>query len=320
MQEEQSYLYQILGGEAVLYRVYGTVSAVWIPERIGEYPVTAVGAYCFSDRNRVPDDVLAYPDALEHLCDSQWSDRRELAGDYIERVVLPDSVQRIDNAAFFGCRKLSAIEMGSGPLTIGSDVFNNCSRLRRIRVRGSVCGASGARQMLGRISWEVEVEFQDAVLLYPEYFETYDTIAPAHIFGLNIEGEGFRARQCFRGDIVDFAAYDDIFGKACAEENVTTLGRMSLDRLMMPVSLSDSSRLAYEAFVKAHADEILCDCVSKKEQTQMEWLCRGQYADSQAVDAAIALAVQAGWSGGAASLLEWKHRFYAKKKENRYEF
>ena len=52
----------------------------------------------------------------------------------------------------------------------------------------------------------------------------------------------------------------------------------------------------------------------------MEWLCCGLYADSQAVDAAIARAVQAGWSGGAASLLEWKHQFCAKKKENRYEF
>ena len=93
-----------------------------------------------------------------------------------------------------------------------------------------------------RLRWEAE--FPDAFLLYPEYYERYDTIAPAHIFGLNIEGEGFRARQCFRGDMIDFAAYDAIFGKACAEESVTTLGRMSLDRLMTPVSLSESSRLA----------------------------------------------------------------------------
>ena len=320
MQEEQSYLYQVLGGEAVLYRVYGAVSSVWIPERIGEYPVTAVGAYCFSDRNRVPEDVLAYPDVPEYLCDSRWSDRRELAGDYMERVVLPDSLRRIDNAAFFGCRKLAAIEMGSGPLTIGSDVFNNCSQLQSIRVRGSVTEPSGIRHIVSRISWEVEVEFPDAFLLYPEYYERYDTIAPAHIFGLNIEGEGFRARQCFRGDMIDFAAYDAIFGKACAEESVTTLGRMSPDRLMTPVSLSESSRLAYEAFVKAHAGEILCDCVKKRERERMEWLCRGLYADSQAVDAAIARAVQAGWSGGAASLLEWKHRFCADKKKSRYEF
>lgn len=314
--------YQVVGEEAVIYRLYGTLPVVLVPEYIGEYRVSAIGAYCFSDRKHVPEDcsVFSCSEGTKDIS-TTWKERsHELAGEYIEQVVLPDSIRRIDNAAFFGCRKLVSLEIGNGALTIGSDVFNNCSQLKKLRVRGAASEPSGIRHILSRVSWELEVEFEDAMLLYPEYFETYDTIAPAHIFGLNIEGEGFRARQCFKEESVDFAGYDAIFGKACAEESVTTLDRMALNRLMLPVQLSESSRVAYEKYVKEHAGDILCDYVRKKERGRMEFICENQYAGTGDIERAVSEAVQANWSEGAASLMEWKHQFYESGKKNRYEF
>lgn len=38
----------------------------------------------------------------------------------------------------------------------------------------------------------------DSSIFYPEYNGGYDEVGPAHIFALNIEGEGFRMRQCFK--------------------------------------------------------------------------------------------------------------------------
>lgn len=68
----------------------------------------------------------------------------------------------------------------------------------------------------------MEVTFQgktgQTAVFYPEYYENYDEIAPAHIFGRSIEGEGFRARQCFKEGVPDLSQYDTIFPKACAEE------------------------------------------------------------------------------------------------------
>lgn len=314
--------YQAAGEEAVIYRLHGTLPVVKVPEYIGEYRVTAIGAYCFSDRKHVPEGVLFYPEEgmggfrKENLGETT----HELAGEYIEQVVLPDSVRRIDNAAFFGCRNLSSLEIGNGAMSIGSDVFNNCSQFKKLRVREMASEPSGIRHILSRVSWELEVEFQDAMLLYPEYFEIYDTIAPAHIFGLNIEGEGFRARQCFREESVDFAGYDAIFGKACAEESVATLGRMALNRLISPVQLSESSHVAYEKFVKEHVGEILCHCVRMRERERMEFICKNQYAGAEDIECAVSEAARANWSEGAASLMEWKHRFYENGKKNRYEF
>lgn len=53
--------------------------------------------------------------------------------------------------------------------------------------------------MLSRIYSEIEVTYIKeekviAKVLYPEYSEVYDEIAPAHIFGRNIEGEGFQGK------------------------------------------------------------------------------------------------------------------------------
>ena len=89
---------------------------------------------------------------------------------------------------------------------------------------------------------------REAVLFYPEYFESYDEIAPAHIFGRNIEERGFRARQSFLNGAVDFVQYDTIFPKACAEENDKTLQKIVTDRLLYPVDLKEVAREIRDIF------------------------------------------------------------------------
>lgn len=299
--------------EAVIYRMYGSSPIVAVPERIEDCPVTAVGAYCFSDRNRMPEDVRCTGREFSQP-------ERELAGDYIQEAALPDTIRNIDNAAFFGCRNLTLLEIGRESMSVGSDVFNNCSRLRTLRVRARAGQATAVRHILDRISWEIEVLFEDAAILYPEYFEIYDTIAPAHIFGLSIEGEGFRARQCFQNDVVDFSAYDDIFYKARAGESVSTLGRMALNRLMTPIHLAKRHEQEYENYVRANSGDLLFDNIKKRDLARLEFICVHQYADASGLERAACQAARDGWAEGAASLMEWKHQYYSVHKKNRYEF
>ncbi len=307
-------------GEAALYRAYGRSPVVKVPESIEDNKITVIGAYCFSDKNRVPAGVretILMPDRGGAQAEKRI---RELSGDFPERICLPDSIQKIDNAAFFNCHMLRELEIGSGSLTIGSDVFNNCTQLKKTIVRGSVRKTSGIRQVLDRISWDMEVGFQDARVLYPEYYESYDTIAPAHIFGLSIEGEGFRARQCFREDVVDFPAYDEIFTKACAEESLKTLACMSLNRLMAPFDLSEKKRTVYENYVRENSEQILCLLVQRRELERMGFICRNGLTQAPVVDIAVQKAVSEDWSEGAGSLMEWKQMFFAVDKKKRYEF
>ena len=81
------------------------------------------------------------------------------------------------------------------------------------------------------VSFEQEDGEREAVLLYPEYYESYDEIGPAHIFELNLTGEGFRARQCFKDGVILLNAYDEIFPQACVEESAEVLIPMAWNRL-----------------------------------------------------------------------------------------
>ena len=167
------------------------------------------------------------------------------------------------------------------------------------------------------------MQFDDAVLFYPEYYEGYDTIAPAHIFGLNIEGEGFRARQCFREGKVDFEAYDSIFEKACAEENDRVLMHMAMDRLMTPIGLTEKNRLRYEKYLVSVPEKIFEICLKNRK---LEWLkyyvnsvLAGDKIETTVKEKALVTYVQQDWTEGAAVLLAAGRKKEGGKKA-RYEF
>ena len=134
----------------------------------------------------------------------------ELAGAYITRVTLPEGIKKIGNFAFYNATELAELELGSGIDTLGSDAFMNCRSLSRLLLHADPGQKTGLRLLLAQLSSDLEVALSGengvwAKLLFPEYYESYDEIAPAHIFGRNIVGEGFRARQSFREDVLDFA-------------------------------------------------------------------------------------------------------------------
>ena len=302
---------------AVVHEVRSDSPEITLPETVEGRDLVAVGAYCFSDRKREKTTqdgnivVIGEPSA------------HPAQGDFVEKISLPDAVGRIENAAFFNCKKLEYLETGKRIREIGSDVFNNCGALHRLRIRGRAGEETGARQLLARISWDVEVQFDDAVLFYPEYYEGYDTIAPAHIFGLNIEGEGFRARQCFRDGKVDFEAYDGIFEKACAEETDRVLVHMALNRLMTPLGLTEKNRLQYENYVVSVPEEIFEICLKNRN---LEWLSfavnsvlTGDKIEKSVKEQALLNYVQQDWTEGAAVLLAAGQKREEGRKA-RYEF
>lgn len=59
-----------------------------------------------------------------------------MCGNFLEELTLPDSLQVVGSCAFYNCRKLRLLTVGSSSLTVGSDVFLNCFALETIRVQG----------------------------------------------------------------------------------------------------------------------------------------------------------------------------------------
>lgn len=339
------------GGGARLLRVCGQSGAVCVPGQLEGHPVREIGAYCFADRAKrlefqkrtvctissgeqgSPEDFSVglyagdgHARGAESELPMERAELRELSGDAVERVLLPDCVEKIESYAFYRCRNLVDISVGSTLRAVGGDAFMNCHRLHMMTVRGGWKAAGGIRQILTQITSDMEVRFAaadgtQARLLFPEYYESYDEIAPAHLFGRNIEGEGFRARQCVREGALDFALYDTIFPKACAEEREQTLCRLAMNRLQYPVELGEAAEAQYAAYVREHAHAVCRAAVAAEDEAPVWFLCRQGLLAAEELDACIRLATEQTWVRGAAGFLRAKEQFFAQRPaDERYVF
>lgn len=284
-------------GTARLLGVCDMPGELVLPEKIEGLPLTEVGPYCFA-KNK-----------------------------YLERVVVPDSVKKIERMAFYNCTGLKELELGAGLAELGGDAFMNCHSLHQLKVRCGAKEASGVRFVLRQISSDLTVHFmgeteeESAVILFSDYYESYDEVTPAHLFGRNIEGEGFRARQCFKDGVFEYVRYDGIFGKACAEENEKTLCEMSMNRLRYPVELTDDARSQYEGYVKEHLDAICGNAVRNRDMSVLDFLCKSKLAEPVDLDKCARLAAECEWAEGGAFILRLKGQYFAPaSRTSRYAF
>lgn len=319
------YLWQCMSdGTARIMRVYAPNGAIVIPEQLDGHSVVEVGAYCFSDVDRLSDVPIRETEIRNREADSERFTL--IAGSDLESLVLPDSVVEIKDFAFYNCRKLRKIQMGRKTRKIGSDIFMNCSSLQKIEIRCGVEEASGAAVILQQIATEIVIHFMgspqasEAKLLYPEYSESYDEIAPAHIFGRNITGEGFRARQLLENGVVQLERYDSILDKVAVEESRLTIGRLALFRLLYPIGLRQEKRMEYERQLRLHAMETAQYYIDLRDMNTLQEMCKRAYLQGETLDGAIQYCISKDWSEGSASFLDWKQRYGMIDRRKRYSF
>lgn len=377
MKQKNQFLWQKTEhGEARLLRVFGDYPLVELPKEIEGHRLTEIGAYCFSQKEHLPREDVLSSGFLES--DSEGDIRQQvqayhpICGDYVEAVILPDTIEQIGTCAFYNCTNLKTIEIGKKLQQVGSDAFMNCRMFTQLKIRANIVDKTGLRLILNQISSKLEVHFtgakskelgnyqesekpkemgnyqelekskelgnyqeseksqelrncqepedEKAVIFYPEYTESYDEIAPAHIFGRNIVGEGFRARQCFADGVLDLESYDKIFEKACQEEEVETLFRLAWDRLQYPVSLKEERREKYDAYIREHTDFGADYFLKKRDLASLERLFEENKLSDAKQSEIVVKAAELEWIEGTAALLKIRQRRTAPSAAEKYEF
>lgn len=306
-------------GTLVLLSSYGE-NGIVRPAQPKEGVFSEIGAYCFAPQKGVlvPDDRPKQK--LSLLC------RQE--GDFIDEVILPDTIQKIDSYAFYNCRKLRKLILPSTVQELGSDVFMNCALLSQLKLVGDVRKRSCLRQILTQLKNSVEVSFigggEEAVFFFPEFFEGYNEIGPAHIFELNISGEGFRMRQCFSDGILQPAQYDAAFVAACAEEPVANLCQIAWNRLTFPYALLQEHARMYRSFLlenEKHAAKALLKAASYEKahlhKILYALISQGCFSAEQ-VDGMVEACSKAGQVETAVCLMKWKEQFLQRRGTERY--
>lgn len=327
MTEERAYRFlwqKTEDGNAKLLRAFCEVPKLVLPERIEGCLLTEIGDYCFAEAEHLPKEgVLTTSVGV----DAEEAEDRlaPFFGNYPEVIRLPESVRKIGSLTFYNCGNLKELTVGKNLGEIGSDAFMNCRKLKDLVVTADVREKTGLKQILAQIQWDITVSFWykgnvRAKIFYPEYQEFYDEIAPAHIFGRNIEGEGFRARQAFLEGVIQPAQYDKIFPRACVEENEDTLVRLAAARLFYPVDLKENEQNRYEAYVREHSFYLAKRLIRERDLEQLKFLCERKFLAGEALNEAAAFAAETAWTEGAASLLTWKKEFDEERKKERYTF
>ena len=311
-------------GNARLLRAFCEVPDLVLPERIDGCLLTEIGDYCFAEAEHLPGEGVR---VFSAGVDEKETEGRlaPFSGNYPEVIRLPESVKKIGSLAFYNCGNLKELTVGKNLCGIGSDAFMNCRKLKALIVMADVREKTGLKQILAQISWDITVSFLcggniRAKIFYPEYQEFYDEIAPAHIFGRNIEGEGFRARQAFSEGVVQPAQYDKIFPRACVEENEDTLVQLAAARLLYPVDLKGTEQNLYEAYVREHSFSLAKRLIRERDLEQLKFLCERKFLAGGVLNEAAAFAAETAWTEGAASLLTWKKEFDVERTKERYTF
>ena len=350
----------LAGGAARLVRVYGGEPCAVLPGAVpgpegGEWPVTELGDYCFSEKPRGlpgPEKTCRYEQAEDGTlrltrafgrevsgrarysfdfdapaASAQDDDLHPVCGNFLEEVSLPDSLRVVGSCAFYNCRKLRRLSAGAGELTMGSDVFLNCFALEDLIVRAAPEQPTGLFALVGSITeavralfWPVEEASPRAGLWYPAYWEDIEE-TPAHILLHTFSGQGYHYRQCFLENRLLPAEYDAIFPQGHDADDAAVMAMLCFDRLRWPWQLSAAAQGAYRDFLKANTGRVLTRLLKAQDMEGIKALLALDVMDADAFAEGAALAAKADNAGAAALLADAEHKKrVAAPQKKRYDF
>ena len=342
---------------ARLIRVYGDEPCIAVPGEVpgpgGEkWTLTELGDYCFSEKLRdlpAADALCRYEvggDGAVTLTrafgraltgrrryDLDFGDAPEetdlhpVCGNFLEEAVLPDGLQVIGSCAFYNCRKLRLLTVGTGSLTMGSDVFLNCFALETIRVQAGPEEPTGLFALVNNITEAVRAEFCPAgtaaplaALWYPAYWEDIEE-TPAHILLHTFSGQGYHYRQCFLENKFLPAEYDAIFPQGHDADDANVMAMLCFDRLRYPWQLTEAAAGHYRAFLAANTGRVLARLLKAQDNDAVRALIALDVLDKDGFAEASALAAKAGNAAAAALLADAEHKKYVPQpKKQRYDF
>ena len=299
-------------GSVEILRCYGSDPRIVLPGQIDGRTVTAVAAYAFSDRKTSEEaEVLEY-ETEDHRLFREGE--RLLAGELVERVELPDTVERIGRYIFYGCRNLRALRFSDRLRDIGSGAFTGCRGLRRLDVELTKGKKTCVKEILGDLWQRIDVTFwrngTESKLVFPEHYEEAVENTPARILFTQHHGSGNNYRQCFYDREMDFRKYDSLFYLARVQEKTGVLTDLVFARLMGPEELAKEAEAGYEQFVREREEEILSFLTDRGDMEKLREISSRSLWEREALEHAIGYASEQKQGEVLSFLMNEKQKFF----------
>lgn len=161
----------ITDGNTVAYSVKSVISnesRIFVPSEYNGLPVTGIDPYAFYGCDRLKSVTLCdgiktigesafakcenlksiFVDSVESWCNISFANMAAnpmyfatefyAGGKLVSNLVIPDSVARIPDFAFYECENIKSVETGKGVTAIGSSAFYGCTALESVKIGGKV--------------------------------------------------------------------------------------------------------------------------------------------------------------------------------------
>lgn len=312
--------YRIINDGIEIVRCFGADPALELPEKIDGRPVKRMAPYAFSARkDREDEDVLIFETDEERMFSGE---EKLLAGEALESVRLPDTMEEAGRYLFYGCRNLRELHFSDRLKNIGSGAFTGCRSLSSLYVRLLDGDRSCVSDILGDLWQRIDVTFykdgKEARLVFPEHYEEAVENTPARILFTQHHGSGNNYRQCFYNKEIDYRKYDSLFYLARAQDDVNVISDLIFARLMYPEDLTKEAQKAYEDYVREHALPVAEHLADTEDLAALkEFSARGLWT-REALTGAVHYASGQGKRAVLAFLMNEKHRLYSERKK-KYE-
>lgn len=307
--------YRIRDNYIEIVRCFGNDPKVALPERIAGLPVRSVAGYAFSARKQEEEtDVAEYETEDEFLA---VGESHLLAGNEIEEIVFPDTVEEIGRYIFYGCKNLLRLEFSDSLTRIGSGAFTGCGKLSGLKVHLYQGKKSCVKEILGELWQRIDVTFCERMsedentlitgrgdkkmgvlkvgrLVFPEHYEEAVENTPARILFTQHHGTGNNYRQCFYERELDYRKYDSLFPLAAAQDSVDVLADLVFCRLECGQELTEKNRQMYEMYIRENLSPITKYLLEQDRRKWIELISERRLWSRAALDEAIEWSAAAG--------------------------
>ena len=327
--------YRIINDGIEIVRCFGTDPEIAVPEEIDGRPVKRMAPYAFSARYtrqadavpaRADDDIFIYETNEDRMF---RGDEQLLAGDLVESVKLPDTMEEVGRYIFYGCRNLKVLWFSDRLINIGSGAFTGCRRLSQLHVRLLDGTRSCVPEILGDLWQRIDVVFYEgcgneergkisARLVFPEHYEEAVENTPARILFTQHHGSGNNYRQCFYNKEIDYRKYDSLFYSARAHDKTGVITDLVFSRLMYPAGLTEEARESYEAYIRKYALPAAEHLTDTEDMAALREFSARRLWSEEALNGAIGYASEQGRREVLSFLMNEKHRLFPGRKK-KYE-
>ena len=312
--------YRIIDNDIEIVRCFGTDPEIVVPEEIDGRPVKRMAPYAFSARkDREDEDVLVFETDEERMFSSE---EKLLAGQTLESVRLPDTMEEAGRYLFYGCRNLRELHFSDRLKNIGSGAFTGCRSLSALHVRLLDGDRSCVHDILGDLWQRIDVTFYkggtEARLVFPEHYEEAVENTPARILFTQHHGSGNNYRQCFYNKEIDYRKYDGLFYSARAQDDVNVISDLIFARLMYPEDLTKEAQKAYEDYVREHALPVAEHLTDTEDLAALKEFSARELWTRESLTGVVHYASGQGKRAVLAFLMNEKHRLYPERKK-KYE-